>query len=86
MSSASVSGGASTSRKPLVIILAVIGVVAIILGILYLVGGSAVPHFLVAGSHVKSSKGHHLARGGVAIVVGIAALLGAWFATKSKSS
>jgi hypothetical protein len=48
-------------------------------------GGSAVPHFLVAGSHVKG-KGHHLARGGVALIVGIAALIGAWFATKSKSS
>ncbi len=85
MSSASVSSGASTSKKPLVIILAVIGIVAIIVGILYLVGGSAVPHFLVAGSHVKG-KGHHLARGGVAIIVGIAALIGSWFATKSKSS
>ena len=85
MSSASVSGGASTSRKPLVIILAVIGIVAIILGILYLVGGSAIPHFLISGSHVKG-KGHHLARGGVALVVGIAALIGSWFATKSKSS
>jgi uncharacterized membrane protein YidH (DUF202 family) len=84
VSSASVSSGASTSRKPLVIILAVIGVVAIILGILYFIGGSAVPHFLVAGSHVK--KGSHLARGGVALVVGIAALIGSWFATKSKSS
>lgn len=84
MSSASVSSGASASKKPLVIILAVIGVVALIVGILYLVGGSAVPHFLVAGSHVK--KGHHLARGGVAVVVGIAALIGSWFATRSKSS
>ena len=73
MSSASVSSGASTSRKPLVIILAVIGIVAIILGILYMVGGSARSRsFLIAGSHVKGSKGHHLARGGVALVVGIA--------------
>ncbi len=84
MSSASVSSGASTSKKPLVIILAVIGIVLIIVGILYFIGGSAIPHFLIAGSHVK--KGHHLARGGVAVVVGIAALIGSWFATKSKSS
>jgi hypothetical protein len=84
VSTASVSGGATASRKPLIIILAVIGVVAIILGILYLVGGSAIPSFLIAGSHVK--KGHHLARGGVALVVGIAALVGSWFATKSRSS
>ena len=50
MSTASASGSASASKKPLVIILAVIGIVAIILGILYMIGGSAVPHFLVAGS------------------------------------
>jgi uncharacterized membrane protein YidH (DUF202 family) len=83
VSSASVSSGASTSKKPLVIILAVVGIVLIIIGILYLIGGSAIPHFLIAGSHVK--KGHHLARGGVAIIVGLAALIGSWFATKSKS-
>ena len=84
MSSASVSSGTSTSRKPLVIVLAVVGIVLIVVGVLYLIGGSAIPHFLVAGSHVK--KGHHLARGGVALVVGIAALIGSWFATKSRSS
>jgi uncharacterized membrane protein YidH (DUF202 family) len=84
VSSASVSGGSSTSKKPLVIVLAVVGIVLIIVGILYLVGGSAVPSFLVAGSHVK--KGHHLARGGVALVVGVAALVGAWFSTKTKSA
>jgi hypothetical protein len=85
VSTVSASGGASASKKPLIIILAVIGVVAIIAGILYFIGGSAVPSFMVAGSHVKGS-GHHLARGGVALVVGIAALIGSWFATKSKSS
>jgi len=84
VSSASVSSGTSTSRKPLVIVLAVVGIVLIVVGVLYLIGGSAIPHFLVAGSHVK--KGHHLARGGVALVVGIAALIGSWFATKSRSS
>lgn len=84
MSTASVSGGASAGKKPLVIALAVIGIVLIIVAILYLVGGSAVPSFLIAGSHVK--KGHHLARGGVALVVGLAALVGAWFSTKTKST
>ena len=84
MSTASVSGGASAGKKPLVIILAVIGIVAIIVGILYLVAGNSLPSFLTAGSHVH--KGNHLARGGVALVVGVAALIGAWFSTKSKSS
>jgi hypothetical protein len=83
VSTASVSGGASTSKKPLVIILAVIGVLAIIVGVLYMVAGDSMPSFLTAGSHVH--KGNHLARGGVALVVGLAALIGSWFSTKSKS-
>ena len=79
MSSASVSSGASTSRKPLVIILAVIGIVAIILGILYLIGGSALPHFLVSGSHVKGSGGGHVYRGTAAVVVALVLGGAAWF-------
>ena len=84
MSSTSVSGGTSTSRKPLVIILTVIGVLAIIVGVLYMVAGTSLPSFLTAGSHVH--KGNHLARGGVALVVGVACLIGAWFSSKTKSS
>ena len=76
MSGTSVSDGTSTSKKPLVIILVVIGVLAIIVGILYLVAGSSLPSFLTAGSHVH--KGNHLARGGVALVIGVACLIGAW--------
>ena len=83
-SSTSVSGGTSTGKKPLVIILAVIGVLAIIVGILYLVAGSSLPSFLTAGSHVH--RGNHLARGGVALVLGVACLIGAWFSSKPKSS
>ena len=83
MSTASVSGGASASKRPLVIILAVIGVLAIVVGVLYMVAGTSLPSFLTAGSHVH--KGNHLARGGVALVVGIAAFIGAWFSSKSKS-
>ena len=84
MSSTSVSGGTSTSKKPLVIILVVIGVLAIIVGILYMVAGTSLPSFLTAGSHVH--KGNHLARGGVALVIGVACLIGAWFSSKTKSS
>ena len=83
MSSTSVSGGTSTSRKPLVIILTVIGVLAIIVGVLYMVAGTSLPSFLTAGSHVH--KGNHLARGGVALVVGVACLIGAWFSSKTRS-
>ena len=84
MSSTRVSGGTSTSRKPLVVILAVFGILAIIVGVLYMVAGTSLPSFLTAGSHVH--KGNHLARGGVALVLGVACLIGAWFSSKTKSS
>jgi hypothetical protein len=72
-----VSGG--SSKRSLAIILAVVAVVAIILGILWL-GGWA-PHFLNSGSHVHGS-GHHLYRGLVGLVLGIAAGVGAWWVNK----
>jgi uncharacterized protein YqhQ len=71
-------------RTPMVIALAVIGVIALVVGILYLVDGSALPGFLTAGSHVK--KGNHLARGAVAAVIGLVALVGAWFMNKRSST
>ena len=46
--------------------------------------GPSLPSFLTAGSHVH--KGNHLARGGVALVLGVACLIGAWFSSKTKSS
>jgi len=84
VSGTSVSDGTSTSKKPLVIILVVIGILAIIVGVLYMVAGTSLPSFLTAGSHVH--KGNHLARGGVALVLGVACLIGAWFSSKTKSS
>ena len=85
MSSASVSGGASSGSRTLVIVLAVIGIIAIIVGLLYMVDGNSLPSFLTAGSHVK--KGNHIARGAVALVIGIVLLVGAWVTgRKSKAS
>lgn len=72
------STASGTGRKPLVIALAVIGVVAIVVGILWFVG--AAPSFLNVGSHVK--HGGHLFRGGVAAVVGIGLLVFAWIQNK----
>lgn len=85
MSSASATGGASAgSKKPLIIILAVIGVLALILGILYMVAGNSLPSFLTSGSHVKS--GNHLYRGAVCLVVGVVALIGAWLSGRSSKA
>lgn len=85
MSSASVSGGTSaSSKKPLLIILAVIGILALILGIMYMVAGNSLPSFLTSGSHVKS--GNHLYRGAVCLVVAVVAFIGAWLTGRSKAS
>jgi hypothetical protein len=65
------------------IIVAVIGVIAIIVGVLYLVAGHSLPSFMIAGSHVKS--GNHLIRGLVCLVVGAALLFFAWRASKAPA-
>lgn len=79
MSSASIGG--SSSKRPLVIVLAVVGVIAVIVGVLWFAG--VAPGFLNAGSHVH--KGGHLIRGSVAAIVGVAALVYAWFLNKKSS-
>ena len=81
MSSASTSGASSgtssgtSGRGALVIILTVIGIVAIIAGILYVSGAANSIHFMVSVRH-----GHHQVRAIVAFVIGIACLIGAYIA------
>ena len=70
MSTASAASPASTSKKPMIMALAVIGVVVLIVGILWFAG--AAPGFLNVGSHVK--HGSHVFRGAVAAVIGLALL------------
>jgi uncharacterized membrane protein YidH (DUF202 family) len=77
VSSAPVPGGYS-GRRPLAVILAILGVLAIIAGILYLVGAANSLHFMVGSVH----KGHHLVRAAVSFVAGVALLIGAWFAAR----
>jgi len=74
------STASGTGRKPVVIALAVIGVVAIVVGVLWFVG--AAPSFLNVGSHVK--HGGHLFRGGVAAVIGLGLLVFAWIQNKKS--
>jgi uncharacterized membrane protein len=75
VSSASAPGG-SANRGPLVIILAVIGILAIIAGILYISGAANSLHFMSGSVH----HGHHAIRAIVSFVVGIAFLIGAYIA------
>jgi hypothetical protein len=72
---------ASGTRRPLVIVLAVLGVLALIVGILWFTGSA--PHFLNLGSHVKGHGGH-LFRGGAAAIVGIGLLVFAWIQGKKS--
>jgi hypothetical protein len=78
VSSASYSGG---SRRPLVIALAVIGVVFIILAILFFAGVSMGPLDSI-GHSGKVHHGSHAIRGGLSAVIGIVALAGAWVANR----
>jgi len=73
------STGSTGSRKPVVIALAVVGVVALIVGILWFTG--LAPSFLNVGSHVKGHGGH-IFRGGVAAVIGLGLLVFAWIQNK----
>jgi hypothetical protein len=84
VSSASLPGGTS-AKRPLVIILGVLGVLAVILGIVYF-AVTNLPHFLTAGSHVHASSGHHLIRGAVALVVGLVLVGAAWWFSRSKKT
>ena len=70
------SSGASSGRGTLVIVLAVIGILGIIAGIMYLSGGANSIHFMVGSVH----KGHHVIRAIVSLVVGAAFLVGAYIA------
>ncbi|MBO0825759.1 MAG: hypothetical protein J2P28_24140 [Actinobacteria bacterium] len=77
MSSQSVSGG---SKRSLSVILFIIGLIAVIVGILWFAG--VAPSFLNAGSHVKNSGGSHLYRGAAAVVVGLILGGAGWFTRK----
>jgi len=73
--SSGASSGTSSGRGALVIILTVIGILAIIAGILYVSGAANSIHFMVSVHH-----GHHQVRAIVAFVIGIACLIGAYIA------
>ena len=72
------SAPTSPGRRALAVILAVIGVLAIIAGILYVAGAANSLHFMVGSVH----HGHHLVRAAVSFVAGVVLLAGAWFAAR----
>jgi hypothetical protein len=80
VSSVSDAGGQS-SKRPVAMVLAIIGVLFIILGIVYLtVKAGSLPSIL---GHTTPANGHHSVRMAVSFVIGVACLVGAWFVNKS---
>ena len=75
------SSGAS-GRQTLVIVLAVIGILGIIAGIMFLSGAANSIHVMVGSVH----KGHHVIRAIVSLVVGAAFLVGAYIARSRTPS
>ncbi|HEX2323483.1 MAG TPA: hypothetical protein VHJ18_31300 [Streptosporangiaceae bacterium] len=80
MSSETVSGGAG-SKRPVVLVLAIIGVVFIVLAILFFAGVGLGPLNSI-GHSGKVNHGSHGIRGSVSAVIGVVALAGAWFANR----
>jgi phosphate transport system permease protein len=67
-----------TRRPPvLAVVLAAIGIIAVVLGILYFADGSSLPGLLVAGSS-EVGHGRHVLRGIAGLVVGAVVLPIAW--------
>jgi hypothetical protein len=77
VSSETVSGGAG-SKRPLVIALAIVGVVFVILAILFFAGVGLGP-LNSLGHSGKVNHGSHGVRGSVSAVIGVLALAGAWW-------
>jgi hypothetical protein len=82
VSSGSVAGNPG-SKRPLVIGLAVVGVVLIILAVLFFAGVNMGPLDSI-GHHGKVNHGSHGIRGSISAVAGIIALVGAWFMNRKS--
>ena len=84
MSSQAMSGGAG-SRRPLIIGLAVVGVVFLVLAVLFFAGVGLGPLDTI-GHSGKANHGSHDIRGAVSAVIAIVGLGGAWFMNRKSAS
>jgi amino acid permease len=72
------SGTRSSGKRIGALILAIIGILLIILAVIYLVtSAGSLPSFIPG--HIDGSTGHHPLRTGVALIVGLVLLGGAWW-------
>ncbi len=83
MSTVTTAGGTTTGRRTLAVILAIIGIVALVVGIVYFVEPAhALPSFLPG--HLAGKSYHHYKRATAGVVVGVLLLVGAWWTSKKK--
>jgi uncharacterized protein (TIGR03382 family) len=82
VNSARTPGSDSTGTRALTLILAIIGILGIILGVLYLFAAKSLPNMMVGRVH----SGHHFVRAGVSILAGLIFLLVAWLARRRRSA
>jgi amino acid permease len=72
------SGTRSSGKRIGALVLAIVGILFIILGLIYLVtSAGSLPSFIPG--HINGSTGHHPLRTGVALIVGLVLLGGAWW-------
>jgi amino acid permease len=72
------SGTRSSGKRVGALILAVVGILLLILALIYVVtAAGSLPSFIPG--HIQGSTGHHPLRAGVALVVGLVLLGGAWW-------
>lgn len=78
MNTVTESGTRSSGKRIGALILAVVGILLVILAVIYMVtAAGSLPSFIPG--HINGSTGHHPLRAGVALVVGLVLLGGAWW-------
>ncbi len=78
MSTVTESGTRSSGKRIGALILAIVGILLIILALIYVTtAAGSLPSFIPG--HLNGSTGHHPLRAGVALVVGLILLGGAWW-------
>jgi amino acid permease len=72
------SGTRTSGKRIGALVLGIIGILLVILAVIYLVtAAGSLPSFIPG--HINGSTGHHPLRIGVALVVGLVLLGGAWW-------
>ncbi|HEY5354302.1 MAG TPA: hypothetical protein VIK57_17770 [Streptosporangiaceae bacterium] len=88
MSTVTESGTRSSGKRIGALILGIVGLLLVILAVIYMVtAAGSLPSFIPG--HIAGSTGHHPLRAGVALIVGLVLLGGAWwlgFAGKKSSA